>query len=54
MACEGGDEHNAGKVSDAIAGGEGGKLTVGKYPRVKTLRREVFPHAPSPIITSFL
>lgn len=29
-------------------------LTVGKYPRVKTLRRLVFPHAPSPIITNFL
>ena len=30
------------------------QLTVGKYPRVKTLRRLVFPHAPSPIITNFL
>ena len=29
-------------------------LTVGKYPRVKTLRRLVFPQAPSPIITNFL
>ena len=28
--------------------------TVGKYPSVKTLRRLVLPHAPSPIITSFL
>ena len=28
--------------------------TVGKYPRVKTLRREVLPHAPSPMMTSFL
>ena len=29
-------------------------LTVGKYPSVNTLRRLVFPQAPSPIITSFL
>jgi hypothetical protein len=27
---------------------------VGKYPRVKTLRRLVLPQAPSPIMTSFL
>jgi hypothetical protein len=31
-----------------------GELTVGKYPRVKTLSRLVFPQAPSPIMTSFL
>lgn len=30
------------------------RLTVGKYPSVKTLSKLVFPHAPSPIITSFL
>lgn len=28
--------------------------TVGKYPSVKTLSRLVLPHAPSPMITSFL
>jgi hypothetical protein len=30
------------------------KLTVGKYPSVKTLSKEVLPQAPSPIMTSFL
>ena len=30
------------------------RLTVGKYPNVKTLSRLVFPQAPSPMITSFL
>lgn len=34
--------------------GEKFKLTVGKYPKVKTLNKEVFPQAPSPIMTSFL
>lgn len=29
-------------------------LTVGKYPKVNTLRRLVLPQAPSPMITSFL
>lgn len=32
----------------------GNILTVGKYPRVNTLRRLVFPQAPSPMITNFL
>lgn len=30
------------------------ELTVGKKPRVKTLRRLVLPQAPSPMMTSFL
>lgn len=29
-------------------------LTVGKKPRVKTLSKLVLPHAPSPMMTSFL
>lgn len=29
-------------------------LTVGKKPRVNTLSRLVLPHAPSPMMTSFL
>ncbi len=31
-----------------------GELTVGKYPNVNTLKRLVFPQAPSPMMTSFL
>ena len=36
--------------------GFGGRLqlTVGKYPRVKTLSSEVLPQAPSPMMTNFL
>ena len=30
------------------------QLTVGKYPRVKTLSNEVLPQAPSPMMTNFL
>ncbi len=29
-------------------------LTVGKYPKVKTLNKEVLPQAPSPMMTNFL
>jgi hypothetical protein len=50
-----GNEHNAAETlaSDSRAAEEP-ELTVGKYPSVKTLSREVFPHAPSPIMTNFL
>lgn len=41
-------------VSWAVAARIGGELTVGKKPRVKTLRRLVLPQAPSPMMTSFL
>jgi hypothetical protein len=54
-----GDSHNAmAGVSYNVTGGawsgSGVERTVGKYPRVKTLSRLVFPHAPSPMMTSFL
>lgn len=41
-------------VTDLAYKGLRTKLTVGKYPRVKTLSKLVFPHAPSPMMTSFL
>jgi hypothetical protein len=50
-----GNEHNAAETlaSDSRVAEEP-ELTVGKYPSVKTLSNEVFPHAPSPIMTNFL
>lgn len=41
-------------VTGGAWSGSGVERTVGKYPRVKTLSRLVLPHAPSPMMTSFL